>query len=335
MKRINILIMTLLFSVFSLSAVFAQVLEITGMVTEMVNGEGLPGANIAVKGTTLGTASDANGNFSIRLRNFTEATLVVSFIGYKTAEVNVTSSTSNLNISLEEDVLKTSEVIVTGLATSVKRRNLANSVGTVSAKELVPAPAQTLERAMNGKMAGITVSQNTGAPGGGIYVNLRGTSTIEGSTEPLYIVDGVIINNSAIQSGLDLVSLAAAAGSPRPQGQPTNRIADINPNDIENIEVLKGPSAAAIYGSKASNGVIIITTKQGIAGKTKIDVTQQFGFSNILREIGVRKFTPETAEALQEGGAALLAKNGNIDHENELFGETGFLNETTLSVRGG
>lgn len=315
--------------------VLAQEINVSGTVTAQESGETLPGANIAVKGTNLGTASNVNGSFALRLPSTSEATLVISFIGYKTVEVPVTSETKTLNIVLEEDVLKTSEVIVTGLATSVKRRNLANSVGTVSAKELIPAPAQTLERALSGKLAGITVSQNTGAPGGGIYLNLRGTSTIEGSTEPLYIVDGVIINNSAIQSGIDLVTAAAAAGSPRPQGQPTNRIADINPNDIEHIEILKGPSAAAIYGSKASNGVVIITTKQGIPGKTKIDITQQFGVSSILRKIGTRRFTAETAEALQEGGAALVAKNGFIDYEEELFGRNGFLNQTTLNARGG
>ena len=154
-----------------------------------------------------------------------------------------------MSVALNEDVLKLSEIVVTGLATSVKKRNLANSVGTVSSKELIPAPAQTLERALSGKIAGISINQNSGAPGGGINVNLRGTSTITGSTQPLYVVDGVLVSNAAIQSGLDLITDATGAGSATPQGQPTNRIADLNPNDIENIEVLKGASAAAIYGS--------------------------------------------------------------------------------------
>jgi len=317
------------------STVFASEIILTGSVKTKEAGEPLPGANIAVKGTNWGTASDVDGNFQLSLPDLSEATLVVSFIGYKTIEIPVNEETGQLHIVLDEDVLKTSTVIVTGLATTVKRTNVANSVGTISAKELTPVPAQTVERALSGKLTGITVSQNTGAPGGGISVNLRGTSTIQGSVEPLYIVDGVLVNNSAIQSGVDLISEAASAGSPNPQGQPTNRIADINPHDIESIEVLKGPSAAAIYGSKASNGVIIITTKQGVAGKTKIDVTQQFGVSSILRKIGTRRFTPETAEAFQQGGAALLAQNGFIDYEDELYGEQGFLNETSLSVRGG
>ena len=168
MRKLNILILTLLFSLFSIAALFGQALEISGTVTEQLTGDPLPGANIYVKGTNLGTASDRNGNFNLTLPNANQATLVVSFIGFFEQEVTVNQSTSSLNISMDEDVLKVSEIVVTGLATSVKRRNLANSVGTVSAKELIPVPAQTLERALSGKMAGIAISQNTGAPGGGI-----------------------------------------------------------------------------------------------------------------------------------------------------------------------
>jgi TonB-linked SusC/RagA family outer membrane protein len=336
MKRLILpLLVTLLFSV---SSVLGQEISVSGTVTAVETGDILPGANIAVKGTNLGTASDVNGNYRLTLPNTSEATLVVSFIGYKSVEISVTSESKQVDVSLEEDVLKVSEVVVTGLATSVKRRNLANSVGTVSAKELVPAPAQTLERALNGKIAGVYISQNTGAPGGGINVNLRGLSTITGSTQPLYVVDGVIISNAAVQSGIDIVTESTGAGSPNPQGQPSNRIADINPNDIQNIEVLKGASAAAIYGSKAANGVVIITTKQGTVGKTKVDVTQQLGFTSILNKIGTRRFTAQTAEATygQEGLDLFNANGGKfIDQEDVLFGETGFLNETTISVRGG
>jgi len=311
--------MILLGLMVSFSCALAQTLEVSGRVTAQGTGEGLPGANVAVRGTNLGTATDADGNFSLTLSGFDRATLVVSFIGYKTKEVTVTQSTSDLSIVLETDVLKTSGVVVTGLATSVKKRNIAHSVGTVSAQELLPAPAQTLERALTGKIPGMRVSQNTGAPGGGIFVNLRGTSTIEGRTEPLWVIDGIIVDNSAIQSGIDIITEAPSQGNPSAQGQPTNRIADINPNDIANIEVLKGPSAAAIYGSKASNGVIIITTKQGTPGKTSVDVTQQIGFNSILNKIGTRRFEEETY----------------IDYEDELYGERGLQSETTISVRGG
>ncbi|MGH7595753.1 MAG: SusC/RagA family TonB-linked outer membrane protein [bacterium] len=320
------------------SSVSAQEMVVSGAVASKASGEFLPGANVLVKGTNFGTTTDVNGSFRLNLTNMSRATLVISFIGYKTAEVEVTANVQALNVSLEEDVLKLSEIVVTGLATSVARRNLANAVATVSSQELVPAPAQTLDRALTGKFAGVTVSQNTGAPGGGIYVDLRGVSTIEGSTQPLYVVDGVIVNNAATQSGIDLVTKATAAGSATPQGQPSNRIADINPNDIDNIEVLKGASAAAIYGAKASNGVVIINTKRGYAGRPRIDVTQQIGYSSILNKLGTRKFTAQTAEESNGAdGRRQFEQNGGrfIDQEEVLYGETGRLAETTVSLRGG
>ena len=198
-----------------------------------------------MKGTNLGTTTNINGNFRLTIADVTQATLVFSSVGYKVAEVQITSCTKDLKAGLELDPLKTSEVVITGFASMVKIENLANTVVTVSAKELVPVPAQTLEQALSGKFAGITVTQNSGAPGGGISVNLRGVSTIEGRTQPLYVVDGVIANNTATQSGIDLITKAPSAGNPQPQGQLVNRIAVLNPNDIETIEVLKGSSAAA------------------------------------------------------------------------------------------
>ncbi len=331
-------LLLLVLPLFSITQARAQDLTITGTVTAEETGDFLPGANVAVKGTNFGTTTDINGNFRLKLSGMSSATLVVSFIGHKSMEVEVPSSRENIAIALAQDVFKLSEVVITGVATSVARQNLANAVATVSASELVAAPAQTLDRALTAKFAGVNVSQNTGAPGGGINVDLRGTSTIEGGTQPLYVIDGVIINNSANQSGIDLVTAATGAGSANPQGQPTNRVADINPNEIENIEVLKGSSAAAIYGSKASNGVVIITTKQGTPGKTKIEVNQQIGFNTLLNKIGSRKFTEQTAfqQYGQPGLDAFRATGGAfIDYEDVLYGEQGFLSETNVSARGG
>ena len=181
---------------------------------------------------------------------------MVAYIGYKTKEVAFGEGV--MNIALEPDILRQDEVVVTGLVTSVKRRNAANAVAVVTGDDLVNAPTQTIDQALSGQFAGVNVRRNTGAPGGGVNVNLRGTSTLTGSTQPLYVIDGVIVNNDANQSGVDVITKSTGAGSERPQGQPTNRIGDINPNDIESIEVLKGASAAAIYGAKASNGVICL-----------------------------------------------------------------------------
>ena len=186
------------------------------------------------------------------------------------------------------------------------------------------------------------IRRNTGAPGGGMSVNLRGVATIAGETQPLYVVDGIIVNNFSNQSGIDVISAATGAGSARPQGQPTNRIADINPSDIESIEVLKGASAAAIYGAKASNGVIIITTKRGSAGKTRVNFTQRVGSRSIMHKQGHRVFTQDEAIAQYGEDIASLGNdasgnwaNRDIDYEDELYGETGQLRETSLSVSGG
>ncbi len=326
-------------AVFLLASAMAQELVVSGRVVSSETGDGLPGAEIQVKGTFLGTSTDVDGLFELKIPSAGPVTLVINYLGYKSVELPVESNSNNLVIRLQEDILKGSEVVVTGFASSVKRQNLANSVGTISAQELLPAPAQTLESALNGKIAGITVTQNTGAPGGGIDVNLRGTSTIVGSTQPLYVVDGVLINNAANQSGIDLVSKAAAAGSSNPQGQPTNRIADLNPEDIESIEVLKGASAAAVYGSKATNGVVIITTKRGTAGRTQIDVKQQTGFSSILHKIGTRKFPDAEQVRAKYGdtGVAIFNEDPNrfIDYEDVVYGENGLISETSVSAKGG
>lgn len=333
MKRTWILMLMFIFSV---GAVLGQDLQVSGTVTSAEDGEPLPGANIIVLGTTRGTSTDLNGTFSIKVPDVSSATLVISFFGYKSVQEDVSSSNKNISVSLEEDVLKTEEVVITGVATSVKRSALANSVATVSANELLGAPSQTLDAALSGKFAGIKVTQNTGAPGGGMNVNLRGTSTIVGRTQPLYVIDGVIIDNSANQSGIDVVSAATGAGSSRPQGQPTNRIGDVNLADVENIEVLKGASASALYGSKATNGVVIINTKKGNIGRTKIDVSTQYGFNSILNDIGTRKFTAQTAlDDFGQQGQDFFNANGNIDHEKILYGESGKLFQTSVSARGG
>ena len=196
---------------------------------------------------------------------------------------------------------------------------------------------------MSGQFAGVNIRRNTGAPGGGTNVNLRGQSTLTGSTQPLYVIDGVIVNNDANQSGIDVVTAATGAGSSRPQGQPTNRIGDINPNDVESIEVLKGASAAAIYGAKASNGVVIINTKRGKGGPTKFNFSTKTGSSSLLRKMGHRVFS-DYADAEGQYGADIAAlgndANGNwagndFDYEGILYGETGQLTEHTLSAIGG
>ena len=313
--------------------------ELTGKVTDATTGEPLPGAQVFVKGTFVGTTTDVAGAYSLEVEE--NATVVVAYIGYRTQEETV--SGVEIDFSMESDVLGQDEVVVTGLVSSVKRRNAANAVASVSGDDLVNAPTQTIDQALSGQFAGVNIRRNTGAPGGGVNVNLRGQSTLTGSTQPLYVIDGVIVNNDANQSGIDVVTAATGAGSSRPQGQPTNRIGDINPNDIESIEVLKGASAAAIYGAKASNGVVIIKTKRGRGGETKFNFSTKTGTSALLKTMGHRVF--ETYQEAEDQYGADVASLGNdasgnwagndFDYEEILYGEEGALTEHTLSATGG
>ena len=319
------------------SFIYAEAL--TGKVTDSETGEPLVGAQVFVKGTFVGTTTDVNGSYSLNVDG--SETVVVAYIGYKTQELSTSGGAGNF--AMEADVLRQDEVVVTGLVSTVKRRNAANAVASVSGDDLVNAPTQTLDQALSGQFAGVNIRRNTGAPGGGTNVNLRGQSTLTGSTQPLYVIDGIIVNNDANQSGVDVVTAATGAGSSRPQGQPTNRIGDINPNDVASVEVLKGASAAAIYGAKASNGVVIINTKRGKGGKTKFNFSTKTGSSELLRKMGHRVFE-DYAEAEAQYGADVAALGNNesgswagndFDYEEILYGETGELTEHTLSAIGG
>ena len=307
--RIHQLIRSVVLVQLVLSTALIYADKLTGKVTDSKTGEPLAGAQVFVKNTFLGTTTDVNGSYSLDLDG--NATVVVAYIGYKTQELATSGGSGNF--AMEADVLRQDEVVVTGLVSTVKRRNAANAVASVSGDDLTNAPTQTLDQALSGQFAGVNIRRNTGAPGGGTNVNLRGQSTLTGSTQPLYVIDGVIVNNDANQSGIDVVTAATGAGSSRPQGQPTNRIGDINPNDIESIEVLKGASAAAIYGSKASNGVVIVNTKRGRGGDTKFSFSTKTGSSSLLRKMGHRKFETFEEAYRQYGTGAQYGMTGSTD----------------------
>jgi TonB-linked SusC/RagA family outer membrane protein len=331
-NRRIILLLLLVFPVF----VFAQ--TITGKVNSD-KGVTVPFANVIQKGTSNGTTTDIDGNFSIDVTSL-PSTLVFSSLGYVTVEQNVASA-SFITVTMMESAEALEEVVVTGLATSIKRSNSANAVASISAEELIgTTPPSTLDGAFYGKFAGAIVSANSGAPGGGLSVKLRGATSLQGNTQPLYIIDGVYVDNSSITAGLNTVSAAAGQGSTSNQDNPTNRIADINPEDIANIEILKGASAAAIYGSRAAAGVVIITTKRGKAGETSFKFSQSTGWVEATNLLGVRDYTRQRVEdtfgptAAAQYSAAL--GNGSlVDYEKEIFGEHGLISNTNFSMSGG
>lgn len=319
-------------------SVMAQV-TVSGTVTDE-SGEPIIGVTIRVKNTTIGTISDLDGKYSLNVPS-SSATLVFSFVGYEVTEQDVTSSSGNMDVVLQESVTRLEEVVISGLATSVARRNLANAVSTISSKELtgVTSP-QTMDAALYGKFTGVVINANSGAPGGGIGVRLRGITSINGNAQPLYIIDGVYMDNSSTPAGLNLVSQAAAGGSASNQDNPSNRLADLNPDDIESIEILKGASAAALYGSRAATGVVLITTKRGKPGQNNINFSQTMGVAMQLRKLGVRDF--DDAKVQASFGAAEVANfqaaqaAGKIfNYEDELYGNKGLLSTTNLSLSGG
>jgi TonB-linked SusC/RagA family outer membrane protein len=316
----------------------AQVRQITGKVTNAETREGLSEATISVSGTGIVAQAGSEGNYVVNAPDGAQ-TLVVRAIGFKRQQVTVPPSQTMADVALEPDVFKLEEIVITGQATGIERQNLPNAVATVSGDELNRVTAQTVEGALQGKIPGALIQANSGAPGGGFQLNLRGVSTIIGSTDPLFVVDGIVISNAAIPNGANAVTQAQAGGNPRNQDNAVSRIADLNPEDIERIEVLKGGSAAAIYGSKATNGVVIITTKRGQQGKPQFNVTQLFGFFSRANELGQRTFNtlPEALGVFTDTATvtALFQPGRNFDFESELYGRKSLSYETNASVSGG
>jgi TonB-linked SusC/RagA family outer membrane protein len=253
------LLLSMLLYLGAISFAFAQGKVITGKVTS-ASGP-IPGVSVFVKGSPAnGTQSDASGAFKLTVSDDAK-TLVFSFIGYKTKEVPITGQSINVNLDEENNTL--SDVVVVGYGTQNKR-DVTGSVASVKSKDLENLPVTSFEQALQGKAAGVQIAAQNGKLGQGITVRVRGAASVTAGSEPLYIVDGIPITSG------DFSGTTA----------PTSALADINTNDIESIEVLKDASASAIYGARASNGVVLITTKQGKAGKTLIQFNALGGVSS-------------------------------------------------------
>ena len=318
---------------------------VEGSVTDR-DGQPLIGVSILVEGSTTGAVTDFAGNFSLMVPEG-RSSLRLSYTGFAAQTVDVSRGMEPLKITLEEDVANLEQVVVTGLASTIKRSNLANAVSVVSGEELTGVTSQqTVDGALYGKLTGVNITQTSGAPGGGYAVRLRGVSSLSGNNQPLFIVDGIYISNVEIPSG---ARFASGANDPNEEAS-SNRVADLNPDDIESIEVLKGASAAAIYGTRANAGVVIITTKKGTAGRTKVSFNQDLGFNTIIRKVGRRSFTPQQVEeefggttpdqiaAGQQARAdyeAALARGEVFDYEDAIYGEQGFISDSRLKVSGG
>ncbi|MBA3674288.1 MAG: SusC/RagA family TonB-linked outer membrane protein [Chitinophagaceae bacterium] len=291
----------LIINFFAVGAI-AQV-KISGKVTGK-DGNGVPGISVLIKNTNIGTATDANGNYVLNAPSKSgNYVLEFSGVGFKSRESTVrigSDQNYSVDAQLTDDALGMDEIVVIGSSLRQSRKQLGNTVNSVSAQQLINTGSGNLSASLQGKIPGAQITQTSGDPAGGISIRMRGTSTIKGSSEPLYVIDGVIISNATT----NVTNLNVPAGPSAEIG--TNRLADINPNDIEKIDVIPGASASAIYGSRASNGVVLITTKTGKSGQLKID----FSTSLIANEL--RKKVYITTYGKQFGYPAL--RLGNISN---------------------
>lgn len=242
---------------------FAQNVTVKGKVTDD-KGEMIPGASVTVKGFQQGTLTDAEGMYSIDVGG--NATLVFSFLGYLKEEVPV-SNRSTINVSLKIDTKALEEVVVVGYGTQ-RKIETTGSIASVKAADLVQTPVANIAQGLQARVAGVQINQNSGSPGGNISVRIRGTNSINGSSEPLYVIDGIQVSNGG---GITDVS----------------PLSTINPNDIESVEVLKDASASAIYGARAANGVILITTKRGKNGATRVTYDGYYGSQKVNKTLDV------------------------------------------------
>ena len=292
------------------------------------------GANIVVEGTTNGTITDLDGNFSLQVPE--NAELRVSYIGYLDQRVKVGKSTS-LHIILKEDTQTLDEVIVVGYGT-MKKSDITGSVASVKLDDLKEGATTSVDQMLLGKSAGVNVVQSSGEPGGGFSVNIRGASSINGGVSPLYVIDGVPIDNSRPVSQGSIVGFSDSRS-------PRNPMSSINPADIESLEILKDASATAIYGSRGANGVILITTKSGKAEKMKVSYSGSIGIqspSNKLNLLSATDYKRVLNEIIDASGDAESSRVGDIanggrgtDWQDEVTRQNAITHEHQLSFSGG
>ena len=310
---------------------YAQETTLSGTVTDLSTNETLPGVNILVKGTTVGTVTDIDGKYTLSVSD--DATvLVFSSVGYTTEEVSI-DGRSAISVGLAPDIQSLSEIVVVGYGEQ-KRAELTGAIASVEGEEIENLPTASTDGLLQGRAAGVQVVQSSGTPGGAMSVRVRGISSVNAGNDPLYVVDGVPIksgNFTGLSDGTDGL----------------NALADINPNDIASIDVLKDASAASIYGSRASGGVVIITTKQGKSGKPTISFNYYRGvqrLSNKLESVNARQFREIFTEGWFERADRRLREvitdtlnytlGGDTDWQDNIFRDAPISNYD-LSLRGG
>lgn len=291
---------------------FAQNKVVSGRITD-ASGNGLPGVSVTVKGTSRGTTTDASGSYSIAVPESAN-TLVVSSVGYERREIPI--SGTSVNITLQTSASNLSEVVVIGYGTA-RKRDLTGSVASVTSKDFQKGTITTPEQLIAGKVAGVSIISNSGRPGAGSTIRIRGGSSLIASNDPLIVVDGVPLDQGSIRG----------VASP---------LSTINPNDIESFSILKDASAAAIYGSRAANGVILITTKKGKSGAFKVNFSTNNSVSHNTKTVAllngdqVRQLVSQYGNALQKSQVG----TANTDWQDVIY-QTAFASDNNISLTGG
>ena len=312
---------------------YAQETTISGTVTHAGTGEPLIGVNVILKGTSKGVSTDLDGNYTITLLP-ADAVLSFTFLGFESKEVMVNAHTS-IDVALTPVTSELDELVIVGYGKK-KKRNLTGSIASVGSEEIEKTNQQDAVSILQGRAAGVQVTSNSGAPGGAMTIRVRGNSSLNSGNDPLYVVDGVPIESNSLSSlnGTENFGL--------------NPLADINPGDIESIEVLKDAASTAIYGSRAANGVVMITTKRGKEGKAQINLNIFTGVSEITRKLSVLNASQYRAVILDsyrnmenptEPTFAVIdslspRNNGDVDWQEELL-RIAPQYKIDLSVRGG
>ncbi len=326
MKHISLVLLLM----FQVAWALGQEKTVTGTITSDEDGLPVIGATILLKGTAQGAVTDFEGNYSIQVPD-NDAVLVFTYTGMKTEEITVGSQTV-IDLQMESSVSTLDEVVITGYG-SQGRRVLTSAVSSVDAADIENLPTPNVDQMLQGRAAGVQINSNSGTPGGGIFVRVRGTTSITAGSDPLYVVDGIPIVTTSLE--------AEVVG-----GQQTSPLADINPADIESIEVLKDASATAIYGARAANGVVIITTKRGTRSQNaRVKLNSYYGVQNYWRDPqGQLVNGPEFEELINEaavnnGGNPVYPNPGSSGNDTEwaslLFRDDAPIYNIDLSVSGG
>ena len=326
-------IMLFLALFFITSAGYAQEVTVTGTVTDSTSGEPLPGVNVVLKGTSNGVSSDAEGTYNIEAVTPGDI-LIFSYLGYDNQEVEI-GENKEINVSLSPKASQLDELVVVGYGTK-KKRDLTGSISSVGSEDIAKTNQQDPVSILQGRAAGVQVTSNSGAPGSGMTIRVRGSSSLNSGNNPLYVIDGVPIESN---------SLSSLNGS---ENYGLNPLSDINPQDIESIEVLKDAASTAIYGSRAANGVVLITTKRGKEGEAQITLNVSSGVSAITRKLSVlnasqyRQVILDSYRNMDNPTEPIFAvidslspkNNGDVDWQNELL-RVAPQYQANLSVRGG